>query len=282
MPTPANSPLLSALAQKRDRAKDEFTTKHEFAQKWLEERGLTLSQIREHSARLLTGVTLSGALLLASPQIGPVANHSVYSTKTLPQLLSKTHVVKTDPLSQEKEAEILNAIKELYGVSAVFELDRNRLPTYVGKMGLEQHLVRFPGDSLSQQGAFLETGIAPARGAFGYFAEAGKTRTQMEEEERFYLVLQTFLILNWNRDWVTLKEWYRFRKFLVINTETGKAVVAVLGDSGPAVWTGKHFGGSPETMAGLGFYPKKTKGEVLVLYLDDPGNIVPLGPLALK
>ena len=59
-------------------------------------------------------------------------------------------------------------------------------------------------------------------------------------------------------------------------------MVAVLGDSGPAPWTGKQFGGSPEVMAALGFLPRETKGKVVVLYLDDPGNSIPLGPLNLS
>ena len=60
------------------------------------------------------------------------------------------------------------------------------------------------------------------------------------------------------------------------------AVVAVLGDSGPGTETGKQFGGSPEVMASLGFYPKATRGDVVVLFLDDPADTIPLGPMFIK
>lgn len=283
MPPPAQLPLLTALSQKRDLAQVEFSKKHAFAQKWLEERGLNLAQIREHSTKLLTGVTLSSALLLGSPQLAQVGKLPAHSTNmTLPQLLQKVHAFPDKTMTAEEEAEIITAITQLYGVSTTFELDRNRLPTYIGKMGLEQHLVRYAGDTIATHGVYLEEGIAPARGAFDYFAEEGKTREQMEAQERYYIVLQTFMIQNWNKDWTVLKEWYKFRKFLVFNNQTGKAVVACLGDSGPATWTGKQFGGSPEVMAALGFYPKATRGDVFILFLDDPDNTAPLGPVSLK
>lgn len=283
MTQPARSPLLTVLTQKRDLARTEFGRKHAFAQKWLEERGLTLTRLRQHSARLLTGATLSSALLLGSPtltQVGKLPAHT--SMVSQPQLLAKLHTSTGKSLTPDEETELLTTITQLYGVSAAFELDRNRLPRYIGKMGLEQHLVRHPGDSISQHGEFLETGMAPARGAFGYFAENGKSQKDLASQERYYIVLQTFLIQNWNRDWTTLKDWYKFRKFLVINSQTGKAVVACLGDSGPAMWTEKQFGGSPEVMAALGYYPKATRGDVFIVFLDDPGDTVPLGPVSLK
>ena len=58
----------------------------------------------------------------------------------------------------------------------------------------------------------------------------------------------------------------------------GNAVVADIADSGPAAWTGKQFGGSPEVMNYLGGSRYK-KGPVTVFFVDDPKNRVPLGPV---
>jgi hypothetical protein len=185
-------------------------------------------------------------------------------------------------LSADNEAYITGLVKRLFGISIAFELDGNRIPQTVGSMGLEQHLVRFADDSLSQHTTFREAGMAPGLGAFGYFARDGISQQQAAEEEMYYIVLPTFLIPDWNADWKNLKKWYEFRKFVVINPENGKAVVAVLGDSGPAVWTGKQFGGSPEVMAALGFYPHATRGTVLVSFLDEATGSVALGPLQGK
>ena len=55
-------------------------------------------------------------------------------------------------------------------------------------------------------------------------------------------------------------------------------MVVVLGDSGPALWTGKTFGGSPEVMQYLKRVDGSQKGKVIVLFIDDPENKIALGP----
>lgn len=285
MTPPATIPLLAALEQKKLLAQKEFSAKHEGAQKWLAEKGLTLDEIRVHSQKLLTGVALGGALLLASPQLPQInkTTTAIYIPQPSPEkLLSFLQDFPSESNSKLKELELTDNVKKFYSVDTTFELAGNRLPTFFGKIGLEQHLARFPGDSVSTHGAYVEKGMAPARGAFGYFAETGKSYEEMVLQEKYYVNFRTFDIPNWNQDWVTLKEWYKFRKFLVINLENGQAVVGCLGDAGPAAWTGKDFGGSPEVMAELGFLPRATKGNVLFLYVDDPENNIRLGPVQLR
>src|SRR3989344_27147 len=280
-PTPAQS-LLAVLKQKKQFAQKELTVRYPSSREWFAKKKISLSDIRAHSARLLTGATLGSALLLAAPHLSLFNKNQTQSVATADSwenFLTRLREVITSQITPDTEVEISANVKKYYQFSAVFSLDNNRIPFYFGSMGLEQHLFRFEGDTVTQHG-FSETGMAPARGAFGYFfAQSNKTISQMIDEERFYIVLQTFLIPEWNDEWAELKRWYKFRKFLVINPENGKAVVAVLGDAGPAVWTGKKFGGSPEVMAGLGFYPEKHKGDTIVLFLDDPGNQIPLGPI---
>ncbi len=65
---------------------------------------------------------------------------------------------------------------------------------------------------------------------------------------------------------------------LIINTVNGRAVVADIADSGPAAFTGKQFGGSPEVMYYLGGARYK-KGPVILFFVDDPSNKIPLGPV---
>lgn len=286
MPLPAqlpSSPLLQALAAKNQTAQAEFKKRHTFASKWLAQKGLTLGQIREHSAKLLTGATLGGALLLSSPHVAALSSGTAHvATQRLEDFLAYLQNYSQGGSNLETEKQIETNIDQFYGLSTAFVLDQQRLPDYMGDMGLEQHLLRFPGDSLSTHDAYQEAGVAPGLGAFGYFSEVGKSVSQMETEERYYIVLQTFILPEWSANWGKLKDWFKFRKFLVINPQTGEAVVAVLGDSGPATSTGKQFGGSPEVMAALGFYPRQTRGHVFVLFLDDPGNSIPLGPVKQK
>ena len=57
-------------------------------------------------------------------------------------------------------------------------------------------------------------------------------------------------------------------------------MVTALGDAGPAEWTGKQFGASPESMKVLDLHKGSRKGLVIFLFVDDPDNLVPLGPLS--
>ena len=58
-----------------------------------------------------------------------------------------------------------------------------------------------------------------------------------------------------------------------------QALVVVVGDAGPAAWTGKHLGGSPEVMSYLERVDGRQKGPVLYFFIDDPEDKIPLGPL---
>jgi hypothetical protein len=68
----------------------------------------------------------------------------------------------------------------------------------------------------------------------------------------------------------------------VVNPDNGKAVVAVIGDAGPAAWTGKHLGGSPEVMVYLERKDGRQRGPVLYFFVDDPDDTIPLGPIEIK
>lgn len=282
--TAPTHPLKNALVAKQVQARRAFSQKHIIASQWLAQHGLTLDQVRQHSTNLLAGATLSSALLLAAPVMPQLLNKkpqaAFVSQSLIKNLLQKLGKMGTN--NQNDTNEISQEIKKLFGVKTEVELEQNRIPTNWGVIGLEQHLLRYPEDNLSEHTAFQQAGMAPKRGAFSYFFEEGVDEKDAIAREQFYIVLQTFLIPDWNKDWARLKQWYKYRKFLIINTENGRAVVAALGDSGPAVSTGKQFGGSPEVMAGLGLYPQKTKGNVLVLFIDDPNNEIPLGPIFPK
>lgn len=280
-----NQSLREVFLYKRNEAASEFARKHPRSKKYLDQKELSFKRFREHSARVLAGASITSALLFGGmnlPQFlaqGVSVEKHAYAPSDLQGLIK--NLPQKIPLPLVKEKSIIDAVEELYGIHVSFELDNNRLPFYHGGMGLEQHLRRYEGDNLGLH-AYPDEGFAPALGSFGHFKRKDVPDAQWIEEEKYYVVLQTFLIPTWNQDWQKLKPWYAFRKFVVFNPANGKAVVAALGDSGPAVWTGKVFGGSPEVMEGLGFYPKYTRGDVVILFLDDPKNEVPLGPIEMK
>lgn len=279
-------------------ARQNFAGQHPQAQNFFQAKGLDLGKIRQHSSKLLTAGTLAGALLLSPPehalavQSPPLPADWVESlTKAglaLPQdpqgfLVSKLKTLLPDkvcPLNREQEKNLGILIEKLTGIRARASLEGEHLNTCFGLIGAEQHLPRFPGDSISQHDEFASSGMTPGLGAWGYFAW---NKSQMTKDdflrEKYYVAVQTLYLSDWEKRLPYLRDWYKYRKVLVMNPQTGQAIVAVVADAGPAAWTGKHFGGSPEVMHRLGLHTGSRKGPVLLLFVDDPQNQVPLGSI---
>jgi len=274
----------------------EFRKKYKKADKYLRKKGIKLGEARAHSAKIIAGGALATGLLLSpvehkalpSPHGGLLARAG--DNETLPavtpkielaNILAKVLPAKPRPLGRDEEAELERAFSEIIGVPAKAELDGQHLNTTYGLIGAEQHLRRYPGDTLANhgEGDVLAEGIAPGLGAWGYFAPAkGNLTPELENIERWYTVVQTLYLPDWETNLSYLRDWYKYRKVLMVNTENAKAVVASIADSGPAMFTGKSFGASPEVMDYLGG-PRYKKGPVVVFFIDDKNNSVPLGPV---
>jgi hypothetical protein len=184
-------------------------------------------------------------------------------------------------LERETELYLEQQLSDILGFEVRAELDGHRLNHSIGIMGSEQHLKRFPSDTLSDHDAYLEAGIAPARGAFGWFTENGQLTQTAIENEKYYFAVQLMYLPEWNENYQDLKPWYKYRKMLVINPAEQVAVVGVIGDAGPAAWVQKQFGGSPEVIREGKIWSPKSKGKVMLLFIDDPEDKVPLGPIDL-
>lgn len=190
-------------------------------------------------------------------------------------------------LSLSKKQAISSWVSQVYGVKATSELEGHSLPAEFGLIGGEQHLLRYPGDTTQDHmrdpddyDMYFSSGMAPLTGAWGYFSSSKSNLTaDLAQKERYYAVVQTFLLPDWNQNWTNLKEWYKFRKVIIVNTQTYQACVADIADSGPSPWTGKIFGGSPEVMDAIGLAQGPRKGPVVILFINDPENKVPLGPI---
>ena len=284
------------LKLKSIEAKVSFEKKYPQAHQFLLDRGLEFYKLREYSAKLISAGALTGSLLLAPPTgIGQLPSptelsksiDNLNSDKEGNQLPQKDLIdsfknmlpEKVRPLSREEEKRLEQVIKDITSIPAKASLEGEHLNTTYGYIGAEQHLKRYPGDILENHGPYYKEGIAPGLGAWGYFAKSKSELTpELIETEKWYAVVQTLYLPDWDTRHKFLYKWYKYRKVMVVNTINGNAVVAAIADAGPAAFTGKHFGGSPEVMEHLGGARYK-KGAVLLFFVDDPENKVPLGPV---
>lgn len=282
------------LIKLRNRAIDNLQQKHGAALDYLRIKQVLLPQIREHSIKLLTSAALASSMLLSSgkshitPLLAKPAEQRVRlglaTSDEIKKLLSRKisdllpgSIGKLDNITGSK---IYQAIKDTLGVEAAANLEGKELNYAFGWMGYEQHLRRYPGDDLSQHDDELIAGIAPGLGAWGYFSPNKETMTgELKQMEKYYVAVQTLYLPEWYTNTKELSKWYKHRKVIVVNPENGTACIGVVADAGPAQFTGKQFGGSPELMKALDLHLKSRKGKVILLFVDDLENKVPLGPI---
>lgn len=278
--------LKNKLAQQYYLAQKRFVRRHPHAHVFLQDRGAPPEKLREKAQRLLSTGALTGALLLSAPQIahqtrGGTAVISPFElSKELKEKLSSILPQTIEKLSETQEKELSKLFGNVFGIDARPQLDGNRLNHSYGIIGAEQHLPRFPGDTIYQHDALQHSGITPGRGAWGYFANSKNELTNdLIQKEKYYVAVQTMYLPDWSTKLAELRDWYKYRKVLVVNPRSGKAIVACIADAGPASWTGKQFGGSPEVMDYLESKDGKQRGPVVLFFVNDPENKVPLGPL---
>ena len=191
------------------------------------------------------------------------------------------------PLSSDEERNIIDILSRTFGFKVTAELSGKRLNRNYGLIGAEQHLARYPGDSIEshfdtseQARKFYSFGMAPGLGAWGYFAfSRGQLSDLDKQREKYYIAVQTFLSEDFNKRFIEYRDFFKYRKMLVVNPNNGKALVADIADSGPGKFTGKHLGGSPEVMDYLERHDGSERGPVLYFFIDDKDDKIPLGPI---
>ena len=292
----ASSDKLEIVRRVCEEAKQRFNEKNQDLIAWMKSNDISFSDVRLISQQLLAATSFAGAVALNSPDEMLAVPHiqareknedkllAVVSQEEHDEIMKKLEsIVKMPPGQMEQETELYleQQLSEILNFEVTAELEGQRLNHTIGIMGGEQHLYRFPGDNLAQHDAYQEAGIAPNRGAFGWFTEGGELTEKAIAREKYYFAVQTLYLENWNSEHQTLKPWYKFRKMVVINPAERVAVVAVVGDAGPAAWVQKQFGGSPEVIREGKIWSPKSRGRVLLLFVDDPDDKIPLGPISL-
>lgn len=252
---------------------------------------VTAQLVEKHAAarKFLQASTISGLLMLSNPSrplltAGTVAEQMatlgfMSQGEIAEKLRQIRELVPGSPgkISDSNAKLISDLLKNTLGIEAVPNLDGHQLNHDFGFIGYEQHLRRFPGDRLELHGGELMAGMAPGLGAWGYLVNSRESLTAEDElREKYYVAVQTLYLPEWEFETAKLKEWYKYRQVIVVNVDNGKAAIASILDAGPAKWTGKQFGGSPELMNYLELDKGMRKGRVLLWFVKDD---LPLGPI---
>lgn len=277
-----------------------WAKRHRELQKDLWEKHSDALKIITNSGRNLAVASLGGIAILSSagnpivlshPNISlaqetqsPKIERSVFLISDLSTVLPKN----IQPLTDNQNDQISNILSRTFNMKVSASLDGKALNTTYGYIGAEQHLARFPGDSINshfdsseEENAFYSSGMAPGLGAWGYFAPSSSQMTKDDsDKEKYYIAVQTFLSKDFQTKFAEYRDFYKYRKMLVVNPQNGKAIVADIADAGPSPWTGKQLGGSPEVMKYLERVDGAGKGPVLYYFIDDSENI-PLGPVKI-
>ncbi|MCR4329258.1 MAG: hypothetical protein NUV65_01795 [Candidatus Roizmanbacteria bacterium] len=263
--------------------------------------GDSLVWINNSAQKLLVGST--GLFLLTQPVATSTLAQATQAQNTPAQALEKPqHTSQTlvsqlanqlpaivNPLTQKQEDTIIQTLSNYFNLRLFAQLENKSLNRTYGLIGAEQHLMRYPGDVITTHfytqadTRFAPSGVAPGRGAWGYFANSKEELTEADiEREKWYIAVPTFLSPGWKEDPNSLYAFFKYRKMLVVNPQNGKAVIADIADAGPAEWTGKHLGGSPEVMDYLERQDGSERGPVLYFFIDDPGDTIRLGPIQVQ
>lgn len=274
---------------------DKWTEKHKKLQANLINKHKKSFEWLSSNSKQLALSSLAGLTILSAPGVGHTGPGVRIASEQAQKIDNKAFVVsdlapllpdQVRPMSINEETKIENVLSKSYGINVKADVNGLRLNRSYGIIGAEQHLARYPGDNMTTHfdppagGQTYSSGMAPGLGAWGYFTTSASQMTKEDSDrEKYYIAVQTFFAPDFEQKVAEYRDFFKYRKMLVVNPENGKAVVADIGDAGPAEWTGKHLGGSPEVMAHLERFDGAQRGPVLYFFIDDPNNNIPLGPV---
>jgi len=276
---------------------DRWKARHQNLTKklWIKH-GESLEWLSNNYRQLISG-SLGGLMILTGQISNTLPSVPVTGTQpSIPNLDKKTFLISdiaqilpkdVRPLETEEEQNICDILSRTYGIKVTPELEGKRLNRSYGFIGAEQHLARYPGDNLSSHfdsdddsQLYWQQGMAPGLGAWSYFAPSKEALTQKDKDrEKYYIAVPTFLSKDFNSRFAEYRDFYKYRKMLVVNPNNGRAIVADIADAGPAESTGKQLGGSPEVMHYLERFDGSLKGPVLYFFINDPDDKINLGPV---
>lgn len=239
--------------------------------------GLTDGDITKVGS-IISGLSVSSTLNLLARDAGGQYWLARYSTRRLiPDSDTFNDYGLSDQQASAVSNEFLRSIREGETLErGTDKLEGNSIPATSGKTAREQHLYLSEEEynlgrtdasaskhySVSSTSSASQNGMAGGFGAFGSIASPASTN-----QERYYINMR-WGYANWYEDCGTQtdghcttrtsnvdivnKGWHRHKKVIVKNPANNRRIVVSVEESGPAIWTDRVSGLSPEAMEELG------------------------------
>ncbi|NCS86944.1 MAG: hypothetical protein GW773_03800 [Candidatus Pacebacteria bacterium] len=291
MPAQTQQPSEKVRNLKRflEKSKTNFYRDNDELLSWLQDRNLKVENLgefdpTESNRSIVSNNSVESKVINEFNQISSKEKllESKISAEEFNSIFEKLNDLLSLPAGQlENQSELYleQQLSDLLGFDIVANLDDHRLNHSTGVMGSEAHLKRSPNDQLKNHLNLLEAGLDRSRSAFGWFVNHGDITKEAEDFEKYYFSLQLYQLQDWNTNFKDLKSWYKFRKMVVINPAEKIAIVGVVGNIDHKNQFQHQFGASPEVIIKGRIWSPKSQGKVLIMFVDDPKNEVPLGPI---
>ncbi|HRN71242.1 MAG TPA: hypothetical protein PLS49_08750, partial [Candidatus Woesebacteria bacterium] len=221
--------------------KKKWSKKHTLLKKQIWDKHKESLEWMQNSTKNAVVGSMAGILMLAQPAPSNLLAQNFMPSdskkpkeekpaKTKAQLIAELIPIlptRVQELTPEQEISISAVLTDYFNMKVSPLLKNKRLNRSYGYIGAEQHLMRYPGDTMdshfdTQEEAeqFYKSGMAPGRGAWGYFAKSYAEMTEQDKQrEKYYIAVQTFLAPGWNENVNEYYNFFKYRKMLVVNPE---------------------------------------------------------------
>lgn len=253
---------------------------------WMSDRNLHIDQLSytdEQKSDVLVPTDTVEQILVETISVTKTHNEELADTisheefESVIQKMIQLLELPAGQLEEQSELYLEQQLSDILGFEVSNQLDGNRILYTTGIMEARPHLKRTPTDSLEKHSNYKEAGISQNRSAFGWFSQQQELDAQTTAMEKYYFSLPLYHLPDWNIQYQTLKPWFKHRKMVMINPQEKLAVVGVVGAIGPNTPARKQFGGSPEVIREGKVWSPLSQGRVLMLFVDDDSDQVPLG-----
>lgn len=287
----SDSRQLKSLLRFTSTTEAAFAQQHPQTSSYMRDNGIVLAELRNRQQResVHAATPQSEAVLAVTQAVNQRQNthdHLLTSDITREEfttILQKLCTVLAGPPGKIEETSLLyleQQLSDLLGCNLVGALEGHELPFHTGVVRAEAHCKRFPADTLEEHDRFFEAGLRTTRSYFGWFMTNNSLTPQAQLKERYSVSLPLHLLQDWNDD--AVQRWYAFRKVVLLNPFDQRAVVSCIGDVYFGGTLKYQLGGSPELIREGLIWSPTAQGKVCVLFIDDPDDQVPLGPLSMR